>query len=591
MFGRDPYLLMGKALKAAGTGLGTVGRNVKALTVKWNPFAWIRDAAGSGLFLVQNGNYHVGSYAKGREGAVDYIAAAWSGNVTELLDDVVRYAGVESARIGEIQKVLGEDLARVLSGKSMPRTNSVLQKIRKANRATTAARAMTDGWARIANYVARVQDLSEFYEKAGIEKTAEEIKREAGEDTSFTNIAYDRVNKYVRGIERTGASMYFPYMTEVFRVSATNYLQAYKDAKRASDPSLPPAAANKMLGMAMARFAGNTLALSTPLILGGALSALLGDDEDEWKRMMVSDINRPQDLRYTGLNAEGMPTYMPFGQLDPLGPVTDLYRTLNTTPGDASDKAKAVAAQMADLYIEPTWMARLYRAATGSIPDPAIERSMPSLYKPTQDFLTEAGASYGAVRRSAFAAETFLPGMIKAWDPRSAPGDEGNVADSILNVAGARYENLNPQARVDSLYFEQDGLRSKAHNELNVAIANDPNLTEAKMKGLLLDFHQSEMERLRDVWKMRRSLEAWGQDEATIQEMLKKARFSKRDIEAVYSSDPKATISLQSLRQYVDNKRGQKSEREERGAVYQENLRKLKASREWLASLGIELEN
>ena len=99
------------------------------------------------------------------------------------------------------------------------------------------------------------------------------------------------------------------------------------------------------------------------------------------------------------------------------------------------------------------------------------------------------------------------------------------------------------------------------------------------------------MDRLREVWKTRRTLEAWGVEEAQIKGMMKEAKFSKRDIAAIYSDDPKAVISVQALERYVAGKNDGATRSTAREETYKENLRKLKASREWLASLGIELEN
>ena len=69
------------------------------------------------------------------------------------------------------------------------------------------------------------------------------------------------------------------------------------------------------------------------------------------------------------------------------------------------------------------------------------------------------------------------------------------------------------------------------------------------------------------------------------------AKFSKRDIAAIYEATPKAVISAKSLKSYVDSKADGATREATRTETYEENLRKLKASREWLATLNIELEN
>ena len=605
--GQDILVPAGKALRT-GIGAGAwVTRKHKALRIKWNPWAWARDIVGSPLFLIQNGNFHGSSYAKGLAGAKDYIGSASSSSITPTLEEIIRWAGVESARIGEIQHIYGEDLANILKG--LDGDSSKLKEYwTKTDRTVSAGKAVTDNWTRIANFYARVQDLSEFYDKKGESRTREQILREAGEDTDYTNVSYGRIAAVAAGAEKAGMSTYLPFNLEVWRTAMTNYAQAYADIQRARDQSLPSAAANKMLRMGINRLVGNTLALSsravfvtaekTALAMGimsAAMYALNGDgeddEEDKWRRRLLSDMNISQDLRHTGFNEDGMPTYMPFGQIDPHGPITDVLRTAMTTPGTPQDRAAAVGKQLLELYIAPSWPGRVWRAATGREPESAISRTFPDAYKAFENLATSAGAMPSQVQRSAFAAETFLPGFVSAWDPKAAPGDEANVADRVLNKMGLRYEQLRPEAKLASWAYDANNERTSNHQELNSLIANQPELSETVLKRALVDFQQNEMDRLREVWKTRRTLEAWGVEEGQIRSMMKEAKFSKRDIATIYSDNPKATISLQSLERYVSGKNDGATRQAAREETYKENLRKLKASREWLASLGIELEN
>lgn len=584
--GRDAWPFVTKSGKLAGEGLRKLAATAKFTSVIMNPFKWFRDGAGSVMFLVQNGNYQVGSYGLGVKAGVDYVASSWSGNVTESLDDFIRYVGVESARVGELQKILGEDVRQVANG-----TYKGPGIPKKLFRSTVAARSMVDTWTKYANFVARTNDLRSFYEKAGIEKSLEEIKREAGEDVSFTNISYDRAPGIVKAMEKHGVSMYFPYMTEVVRVSWTNYVQGVRDLNRAAQPGLPSEARNVMLRAGLARLVGNSLALSTPLLLAAGAGALAGDDDDKWRRLMISPFNRDQDLLWAGVNEDGMPAYLPVGMMDPLGPVTDLMRVWITHPGTEEEKAKAIAEKAVELYITPTWMARVARAATGTIPDPSTSRILPDQFKWGQDALNEVGISENTFRRSMYAAEAWAPSWYKAFDTRYAPGEGGDIPAKTLRAFGAQFESIDPARRLRDVAFEQTDDRRLAHNVINVALANDPAITQDRLHGLLVDFKDAEMKRLKEIYYQRVSLEKWGQDEAAIKGLMKGAGIAERDIKAIYAAEPKATLSVQSMDQFVESKLGSKAEQEQMEATYKENLRKLKASREWLASLGIELEN
>lgn len=584
--GRDAWPFVTKSGKLAGEGLRKLAATAKFTSVIMNPFKWFRDGVGSVMFLVQNGNYQVGSYWPSVMAGVDYVASSWSGNVTESLDDFIRYVGVASARVGELQKILGEDVRQVANG-----TYKGPGIPKKLFRLTVAARSMVDTWTKYANFVARTNDLRSFYEKAGIEKSLEEIKREAGEDVSFTNISYDRAHGIVKAMEKHGVSMYFPYMTEVVRVSWTNYVQGVRDLNRAAQPGLPSEARNVMLRAGLSRLVGNSLALSTPLLLAAGAGALAGDDDDKWRRLMISPFNRDQDLLWAGVNEDGMPAYLPVGMMDPLGPVTNLMRVWITHPGTEEEKAKAIAEKAVELYITPTWMARVARAATGTIPDPSTSRILPDQFKWGQDALNEVGISENTFRRSMYAAEAWAPSWYKAFDTRYAPGEGGDIPAKTLRAFGAQFESIDPARRLRDVAFEQTDDRRLAHNVINVALANDPAITQDRLHGLLVDFKDAEMKRLKEIYYQRVSLEKWGQDEAAIKGLMKGAGIAERDIKAIYAAEPKATLSVQSMDQFVESELGSKAEQEQMEATYKENLRKLKASRKWLASLGIELEN
>lgn len=592
-FGSDPQILTNKVINTGLRGLRKASAAQKMMTVIVNPYKWVRNFAGSPLLTLREGNINPVAWFKGGRGASDYIYNTATGRVTDNMDNYIRYLGIESARVAEVQRILGSTLEDAIKGKSNA-GNTAWQKIKRTGRTGIAAYSMADAWTKIANFEARTSLLRNFYEAAGITRTEEQILQEAGDDTNYTNISYDRASNVVRGLEKSGLSQYAPYFSEVFRTTYTNWAQAYADIKRATDPTLSTKAAGIMMYAGMSRFIGNTLTtFGLPFAASLAGAALSGGDDDNWRRNLISQFNKNQDLIHFGDNEDGMPVFLPIGMADPLGPVTDLMRTWMFTAGTETEKAQAVLKQMYGLYVAPSWAARTYDAITRTTqPEPRLSRMFPDAYQNFVRTLENPVVSGSTINRAVFAVESWMPDWLKSYDPRTQPDLEGNFTASALSAMGAQFETLNPQARVTQANFEQDGERSAALNNVNVLLSNRTDLTENEVKSALVSFRQSEMDRLQKVYNLRVTLEKWGQDEAAIRGILKDGGFSKADIAAVYSSNPQVRLSLKSLNQYVEGKAASSSaeERDRRKTTAAENVRKLRASRQMLADLGIVLE-
>lgn len=593
-FGNDPTILTNKVIGGAVKGLRRASGYQKMATVVANPYKWVRNFVGSPLMALRDGNINPFSYGTGALGAVDYIRNTATGRVSDRLDSYVRYLGIESARVAEVQSILGSTLEDVIKGKQNA-GNTALAKIKRGGRTVLAGYSMADAWTKIANFENRVGILRNFYEAAGIDRTDAQIMQEAGDDINYTNISYDRAGNIVRGLEKSGVSQYLPYFSEVFRTTATNYIQAYRDVMRATDSSLPPKAAAIMAYSGISRFAGNTLVtLGSPFALGLVGAALAGGDDDNWRRQMIGEFNKNQDLIHFGNNAQGMPVFLPASMADPIGPITDMFRTWMFHPGSESDKAKEVGKQMLGLYVAPSWIARTYDAITRTTqPEPRLARMFPNLHDNFVRELENVGVDSSTTNRTLFALESWTPDWLKSYDPRTQPNIEGDFNSQALNAMGAQFEVMNPTRRITEAKFKQDGERTAALNNVNVMLSNSANLSANELKSALVKFKDSERERLKSIYNIRVSLEKWGQDEASIKAMLKDGGFSASDIKDVYSLNPDARLSLRSAEMYVEKKAKGTSaaENKRREATFNENIRKLKASREFLSDLGIKLEN
>jgi hypothetical protein len=606
--------LLGK-LWDAGTsrGLGRLNRAHKLATVIGSPINWAGNLAGSWLTLLRAGNLLSGS-ARGMATARDYIGATMYDSTTDRLDAAFRYVNLEAVDVGEIQRVLGDKLQTYFDGKADD--SFIMQELTKDKqnlRTVIAGYAMADAWAKMANFWQRADMLTAYYKAAGVERTPEEVMREAGDVTSYTNISQERVLPLFRYTEQRGLSQFLPYFSEVMRTTWTNYAQAARDLARANETANPEARAI-MRNAATARFLGNTAAsLAVPAVLpmkvnaitqalglGAAFALAQGDDEDqELMRRMVGEFNRFQDLVYFGRDKDDNAIMYGVSQrLDPQGPFTDLVRalTMNEDPGEALRQAGKV---LSELYIAPPYLMRWYRAATqDSPPESRINRMDPE----TMAAMREAGElmnlSPADINRIAYAMDTFLPGFTRGQDPEFAPQlsderkktTEGLVVESMRSL-GASFEVVKPQRALIGYAIASGNKQSEARAELNDNLAYADNLTPELVQQELDKYVIAMHERFVEDQKNVASLRLWGYTDPEIVGLLANAGWSKRDAKALVNGEPALVVSKQSLESGMSRKSGtMQSSKDFYAQRYEDSLKLIEQVKDQYDDVGLEVE-
>lgn len=618
--GRDSSIFASKVLKEGlPATTGRANRLSKMMTVVGNPFNWVGNAMGSPLTLIGAGNFRFRSAGEGLATAFDYVRGTAKNTSTERLEEAIRYLNMEAADVGELQSILGDKMKHYLDGTLDPReadgkiraaVHAAAEKGGRTLRTTVATYAILDNWAKVANYYDRKHVLKSMYEAAGEKRTDEQISREAGDDTSYTNLSPERVPNWLKALEARGVSQYAPYFYEVFRTRYTGYAQMVQDVQRANELKAAgkTEAANIMYLAAARRGLGHSVATIgipaagairfapalTAIGLGAQFAmALSADEEDnEKKRRMLSEFNRDQDVLIVGYNENGMPIYLPFSQrFDPNGPFTDLIRAA-VYAEDAETFAKSVMEYgYNDMYIAPRWAIDLYKSVFNTTsPESDISKLFPQIKEIGEKF----GAGANAVDRVLNVFDGFLPGALKAQKTSTSAAGmvEGGIAPNavvaaarkigvnitpkqvadFVNLTGARFETLDPVRTMTSFADQSQDKASENAGTFNRDILNSNNLTKEKVLDAAIRFRYAELKRQQEDYKNVESLrDGWKMDDAMIAQALEEAGYPKKDyVPMLLAGEGAAIIKLKSFGGYVDsstryNDAREKTQRKDKG--------------------------
>ncbi len=563
-FSNDWTILGGKVARDVGRTLGRATRLEKLLGVVYTPFNFAGNALGSPVTLLRQGNFLGKGTRRGINTAKDYVAGSMWNTTTDLLNDSIRYVNIESVDVAEMQRVLGDKMGQYLDGadarqEAMSKLRQSLQTagnvVRKGNKLAVAGYSVMDNWAKIANFYDRADTLQKYYEAAGEKRTKDQILREAGDVTSYTNLSPERVHSFLRGLESNGVTKFLPYFSEVFRTTLTNYTQGLTDLRRASETENPKAAAI-MRNAGLRRIIGNTLAtfglpaLFTIPAMGAMLASGGGEDEKK-KRHMIGEFSRDQDLFQFGTDKNGMPVYMAVStRLDPHGPVTDLVRLAVNAEDDKAlyNGVKNYVGE--NLLLIPSWGKNLIGALTKpTVPESTTAQVFPDLSEAMQN----SGIDPNNTNKMLRVVDAWLPGIIKAQAPYARPAvdsvETGVSREGLeaMNWMGARFETLNPQRTLNDYNFASNEAQKAARAVFNDNILNAAKLKDEDVVRWATELRAKEFDRLVEDQKNVASLRAWGFDEDTIAELLKTAKWSKADIDTLLSGEGTAQLSIKTL--------------------------------------------
>ena len=575
---KQPGIIAGKLWNDAPRySLAPLTRAEKVGSVVARLASWPGNFGGSALNMLKSGNFSFSTIGSGIKDAGAFIKGTHSNTTTERLQDLLRYANIENVSVAEMQNVLGDKIKQYLDGEIS--TENVQDFIRNKEGGVSKGRrnwrsflstyAMLDAWTKIANYHDRLNMLTEYYKLTGSDKSMEQIKREAGHTTSYTNLSNERVPEILKAFEKRGFTKFIPYFSEVARTTWTNYQQAFLDLKRSGATKNPKAAA-LMRNAALKRFLGNTMATAAlpsmaAVAVNGAMAAFglagqgfalaFNEEDAKKKRYLISEFNRYQDMLPFGKDAEGNEVYLPVSQrLDPNGPVTELTRIFANTD-DAEATYEATKKYLSTLLITPLWATHLHNSMTmNTVPKSKIAANYPAITTAINDFFADIGVGPSPVNKALYSVESLMPNVVVGQDPKYdiTFGEDADpaVVDTVkaLEKMGMGFEkaDLTKPLRV----YGNDAAEAKTRNravfadDLLLEPVNDEKFADAVQRYAL-----AERERFEEGQKSVEALRAWKVAEEDIPQMLVDAGWGKEEARNMVLGNNDIVLSLASLKQ------------------------------------------
>ena len=519
----------------------------KAVNIVGNAFLYPLNFLGSFGMLGLNGNINVKSWGRGFTDAVDIIryAAKPSAGLggAELAS---KYRVVDSATVGDLKQLdLGkiEQVVREMSGKS---PGAFMRKARELGMAGRELYAMMDVWSKIANFHAEVDFLKSMYKAEGIDKSDDAIYREAAAIVNNTNMSYARTAPFIKAIERAGITQYGPYMYEAHRVVLTNIMQGLHELYRVKDMKTTKGKA-LMAARGTARLAGTAGVLSMIGTLSHFAAGMWGDDEED-KRALLPEYARIMDFLNVGKDEDGNPILYGVSNVDPLGPITDLYRAARI----GADPAEAVWNQFKENYVSPALGGALWDVVartTGFVPPTSSRPRKPLVAQWSPNGWSKAMSVTGnedAWASIAHFVETrYMPGTPRAWsesNPIAAGGSMNEVAYNIARGMGARGLRYSPQVGTVDAAFTYDDTMKTLRRDLAAYVENTTNPSEEEVLGRLLEMRIEEKRAWDQLARVRRGMLAVGMSEEEADAELKLARVPKEVIEQLAEEDYQSRV-------------------------------------------------
>ena len=488
----------------------------KMVQIVLNPINFAYNYSSAYVSLALNGNWNPANVVKGHKAMVQILANAANPDVAgEEAIRMSRLGITDSAFVGELKSGQYRDLETLIkkmSGKDVT-VNKFLSAAHTVKKLGVEAYAMMDVWAKMANFYQQVDVLTDFHKKNGDNLTAEEIDRKAADIVNRTNITYKRAMPIVRAAESVSITRFGTYMAEVFRSQVGNAAQAideYSQARMAKTPE----AKNAMLIQATRRL-GSQLAVWGML---GAVSSMLNsatfgeDDEEADKlRQLLPEYLRDQDFIKVGRDENGYPILFNISRaIDPIGPNTDIMRTMLNLEAEPKDIAKKIA----DLYVAPSLAGKLYQVGkavvTGERPsrDPSVQQWFPDVYGNVLYAADKLPGVDDATSRAVtnVAEALVLPGATNALrknNPKVVDNEANAAFFGTMRFMGLTLAKLDPNEAVKFEARDYSDTLKNARREVGNLFKDRPSITVAEATDKILEISQREQEafnKMRDLY-------------------------------------------------------------------------------------------
>lgn len=553
MANHKPQELPKRVLNAMFDKWAGVASFSKAMSVIGNPVRFIYNYIGAYRQLVSNGNLNPKYWLEGHKAMIDVLANAIKPSfVSDRLKDANTYGVTDSAFIGEIKSEEYRKLSEVIKKMSGKSPSKFMAGLKKAKVGYKETYAMMDVWSKLANFYHQVDVLTEFHKANGDKVTEEQIKREAADKVNRTNITYKRAAPLIKGMERGGVTQFGTYFAEVFRSEIGNALQGVDEYRQALNAKTPEAR-NIMLGQATKRIGGQITSWTLAAYATRALARMtFGDDEEKEKKLraLLPEYLRNQDFVNMGKDENGKDVLFNISQLDPIGPATDIMRSMLNGEASPEELQKSIF----DLYIAPRIGAQLVTAAgtmfSDSIRPPkrktTLQEVAPGVYS---DLLKASPLEDRQDKAWLNVAESFAPGWIKAARSENAH-PEG--ATDAMTYMGATLYRLEPEKQAKYAAMDYSAALKDSRKDVAEYFGNHPEYAKEELIDMLVEQREAEKKAFDAARKVYEGMVASGMSPRKASAILKAERLSADAIKHIRRGDFNSqVVSKESITQFM----------------------------------------
>jgi hypothetical protein len=579
MAGHKPSALSDKTVGKALGLWGKMAGLAKGLQIVWNPVNFLYNFAGAPRMLLSNGNLNPKNAVKALKASTEIVANAM--NAGYVSDEAIRlnkFGVTDSAFVGELKQAEYRQLRDLVKEMSGKKPSEFFAALKQKGVGVKELYAMMDVWSKVANFYQQVDVLTDFYDKNGDTRTAEEIDREAADIVNRTNITYKRAAPLVKAIERSGFTQFGPYFYEVFRSEIANTLQGLDEFQRSKQATTPEAKRVMQL-QAAKRLGGQltswVLTAKAAQLLAQAGLEVFGDDDDEKEaKKLLPDYLQNQDMIVVGKDEKGNNVLFNISRLDPIGPATDIMRTI-MNDGDVDDVKK----QVFDLYIAPRVGTQVANAISvmadrGARPfrEPTAQQLFPSAYSDVLRVANTAGLEDRKTKAWTNVMESFLPGVVNAYrdtNVRPVPADANSATAAALTYMGGTMYKVDAAKAVKSPAMDYSDILKNGRKDIKEIFTDHPDgIPEGELLQRLGNLREEEKKAWNKLKEVYDGMTASGMSKRKANVLLKDQRLGADVIRSLNRDDFKSqVISMDSLEQFMQQEIKAASTRQEKKEV------------------------
>jgi hypothetical protein len=554
---------------------------IKAIQLVWNMGNMLFNFVGGPAILLSNGNFSVKNTQRAFATASALIKAAREGgNLTADMQKVVRAGITDSAFMGEIRAVeldqirqLTLDAFRTETGR---KASAFGKRAKTLKRQWKEAYAMADVVWKIANFYSEEEKMTAFYEAEGIEKTPEQIEREAAWKTNVTNFSYKRVPNLFKMTEKAGLSYIMPYIYETFRAPVSSFIVGIQDiqtAKRATSDE----GRQMMMSSGVKRILGSLAAMGVAqqaaVMALNMVSRSLGEsdeEKEEWVRDLrafMPEYKKYADFMYAG-QRDGNPVLFEVSRLDPFGPMTEFYR-MAVNGADPDEYVDAAVR----LFIANPYGKGLISAFMGQgVENTRMSRIDPEGYKVLLTTIGERGAK---------AVDTLLPSwFVRATDPLNrAP--EGEHALSFLTYMGVQVHQVDAPLSIEYAANDFKATRREIRDEFTTLLRNAQNLDDEQILDEYVTLQDKEAESFERLDELYNGLLKMGYSEEQALAALQTEEIKAADLGMLYSGgyipEQSGVVSMAGLESSFEDAMARESYTDAKKLAYYNNIQRVLA--------------